>query len=48
MHCKRTGEIEYDQNGKHFHLQSSCVTLEKNTQDSIIFPDLISIFQTFF
>ena len=47
MHCKRTGEIEYDQNGKNFHLQSTCVTLEKNTQDFIIFPDFISIFQTF-
>ena len=39
MHCKRTGEIEYDQNGKNFTY--------KALVDFIIFPAFISIFQTF-
>ena len=43
---KRTDEIKYDQNEKKKDIKLAGWSFEK-TQDSIIFPDLISIYQTF-
>ena len=47
MHCKRTGEIEYDQNGKKFHLQSTCVTWKK-TLKTLSFSQPLYLFSRLF
>ena len=46
FHCKCMDEIEYDQNEKNIYIYIYIVALKK-TEHSTIFPDLISIFQTF-